>query len=372
MGKERRASRQMPTFAWWRFQMGMVRFLLALGVVFGHIEIVGAANMLVGGRLAVECFYFISGFLISYILTEGRYSSIGNFYKSRYIRLFPTYIFIALLSIPIAVWSAHRFAGFAALPLTAKSLLLVANATLFGGDWVMFSAVNHGTFSFTSDFKNSNPQLFNFLLIPPSWTLGVELSFYAVAPFIIKRWKVLLAILVVSLSIRLLAIRLGVGMHDPWTYRFFPLEIALFIIGAFVHQLAFKRWRLVERIRIPLWLPTAIVSLIIVAYGSVPVPLIVKVPILLGSVVMSLPWLFGFNSSSKLDSWIGDLSYPIYVSHWFVIECFRGRDFFHNGWPADIQLFSVVACCILVAVFLKIGIADQVEAYRKHFRSKRN
>jgi hypothetical protein len=31
-------------------------------------------------------------------------------------------------------------------------------------------------------------------------------------------------------------IHLGIGTKDPWTYRFFPTELALFLIGALAHQ----------------------------------------------------------------------------------------------------------------------------------------
>ena len=48
--------------------MGILRTLLALSVVLDHLG-GGATNQLVGGRLAVQLFYVISGFLISYVLT---------------------------------------------------------------------------------------------------------------------------------------------------------------------------------------------------------------------------------------------------------------------------------------------------------------
>lgn len=64
--------------------MGLLRALLALSVVFSRC---GGLD-LVGGRNAVQIFYMISGFLISYVVTERRmYGSTGDFYLSRYARL---------------------------------------------------------------------------------------------------------------------------------------------------------------------------------------------------------------------------------------------------------------------------------------------
>ena len=48
--------------------MGTIRLLLALAVVLSH----SYGYLLVGGRLAVQMFYIISGYLISYILIEAK------------------------------------------------------------------------------------------------------------------------------------------------------------------------------------------------------------------------------------------------------------------------------------------------------------
>jgi peptidoglycan/LPS O-acetylase OafA/YrhL len=61
--------------------MGTVRFLLALWVVVAH----GSGSALFGitlfsGTTAVQCFYVISGFLITLILNErAEYRSLLNF-----------------------------------------------------------------------------------------------------------------------------------------------------------------------------------------------------------------------------------------------------------------------------------------------------
>jgi peptidoglycan/LPS O-acetylase OafA/YrhL len=55
---------------------------------------------LMSGITAVQCFYVISGFLITMILNERpEYKSLRNFYLSRYLRLWPVYILIAALTL---------------------------------------------------------------------------------------------------------------------------------------------------------------------------------------------------------------------------------------------------------------------------------
>ena len=75
--------------------MGILRTFLAITVVLSH----SYGHIFVGGRLAVQLFYIISGFLISYILIEAEtYNSVGKFYWNRILRLFPAYYFISVLT----------------------------------------------------------------------------------------------------------------------------------------------------------------------------------------------------------------------------------------------------------------------------------
>jgi len=119
--------------------MGTVRFLLALCVVVTHSP--GSAILgfsLLNGITAVQCFYVISGFLITMVLNQrAEYQNLRNFYLSRYLRLWPTYAVVALLSLIFF----NRTAMFGALPalLDWPGLAFVAfsNLTLFFQDWFL-------------------------------------------------------------------------------------------------------------------------------------------------------------------------------------------------------------------------------------------
>ena len=71
--------------------MGTFRFLLALSVALGHFGTISGYYM-INGRMAVQCFYMVSGFLISLVLShkydpstpEGRWL----FYTNRALRIF--------------------------------------------------------------------------------------------------------------------------------------------------------------------------------------------------------------------------------------------------------------------------------------------
>ena len=86
--------------------MGLLRFLLALTVVLGHSSSIFGFE-LVGGALAVQAFYIISGFYMTLILNE-KYVGINGSYKlfmsNRLLRLFPIYWTVLLLTILFSVF----------------------------------------------------------------------------------------------------------------------------------------------------------------------------------------------------------------------------------------------------------------------------
>jgi peptidoglycan/LPS O-acetylase OafA/YrhL len=204
--------------------MGMIRTVLALAVVFTHSPWL-KGYVFVGGRYAVQLFYIISGFLICHVLHRNpAYRDPLRFYASRALRLYPVYYVVLALSL-VAVLGANRkfFDLYEKIPPSAAALLAVTNVTLLGQDWVLFSGVSEGKLVFEPEpFKGSGILLLNGLLVPQAWTLGVELSFYLVAPFLLRNRRLMLGILFLSLLLRVVLVVDGLGRKDPWTYRFFP------------------------------------------------------------------------------------------------------------------------------------------------------
>lgn len=168
--------------------MGCLRLIFAISVVFVH----SYGHVFVGGRNAVQLFYMISGFLISYVLVESKaYHSRRDFYINRILRLYPMYIIVAFATF-VALILQYNFIAIPSTflvwnesPFAAKTLLLISNLILFGQDWIMFLAIKDGNLVFGENFQNSEIFLPGALLVPQAWTLGVELTFYLIAPFVV-------------------------------------------------------------------------------------------------------------------------------------------------------------------------------------------
>lgn len=353
--------------------MGFLRTLLALSVVLDHLG-GGYADHLVGGRLAVQLFYVISGFLISFVLTatDNYQGATGKFYANRFLRLFPIYLTVAGLTLVAHVMSGGAFFRFYdALPFSAELFLVVSNLIIFGQDWLMFFGIQHSALAFTGSFAHSEVPLYQGLLVPQAWTLGVEMSFYLVAPFVLGSPRRLLALLAASLALRAVLILTGVGLSDPWTYRFFPTELALFLIGSLSHQVLLPRVKAWTRRfhRLP-ELGTAVLVVYSVLHFSIGINPTVRDGLAVLLFAALLPLAFLFQSRHRLDKAIGELSYPIYICHSLVILFFSWL--LNDVERHQPMLFAalVITGCIGFSALLNGLVADPVERLRSRLRRR--
>lgn len=316
--------------------MGLLRILLALAVCFTHTTSILFPWM--SGGAAVYTFFVISGFYIQMVLSE-RYTPMAmggrwvrNFYLARYLRLFPAYALALLCVLSYDVWvlvSTHirirPFDAFATLIQHGgvrghlyEAVLLFSNLTMLG-----------------LNLPRSND-----LLITPAWSLGVEMSFYLIAPFILKRSdRALIAFVAVGLILRFLPF----GHHSP---LFAGMEC--FALGAFAYR---YRNALITKHREILVLPFLLVAIGLPRWAFIPIANthtdfdVLVCPLL---VAVLIPTLYKASSRSKVDRFIGDLSYPFYIFHEFVITVLA-RNF--QGKPLAIRV-AIVTLIVALAVTL--------------------
>ena len=351
--------------------MGILRFLLALSVLLVHAS--PHRNFLVDGRVAVQIFYCISGFYMALILNE-KYVGPGSyrlFLSNRLLRLFPAYAVILVATVVFethavpqfeaaAAWSQHRPDAPASVVLTA------ANALLVGQDWITFAAVSPwGSLYFTPNFRHEAIPAHSYLFVPQAWTLGLELTFYLIAPFILRRSaRVIAAIVIASFAVRMLTYSVGLR-EDPWNYRFFPCELGIFLLGSLAYR-AYRKYG--ERIRSWPYLKAAPVAaaalLCSFPFAAAAGPPMEEARDLAYVLLFAacLPVLFAATRSSKVDRIIGDLSYPIYISHILVLYiCMKTG---HLNTPA------VLLGTLVIASALRWGVEVPVDRFRQHLAKR--
>lgn len=350
--------------------MGLIRTLLALAVVFAHTPWMDGF-VFTGGRNAVQLFYIISGFLITFVLTrEGSYRSVKGFYLNRSLRIYPVYWVVALIAWGLSPWIRPEIAHtFDQAPAAAQWALGVANVTLIGQDWLMFTAVHGGQWHWASNFRDSEVLIHEGLLVPQAWTLGVELSFYLLAPWVVRHTGRLLSLLVLSIAMRVWLATHGLT-QDPWTYRFFPNELAFFLVGAACARWLLPAWLRVEGLRdnhALLSVASGTVFVLCLSYAWIPLPNSIRTLLLFGVFVPLLPLTFLYQNRAPWDRKIGELSYPIYVGHMLAVWSLHQWPAYATA-PPVVQSLGAAAAALVLAVILNQLIANRVEGWRDSIR----
>jgi peptidoglycan/LPS O-acetylase OafA/YrhL len=369
--------------------LGVLRTILALLVVGSHLHAFG------GAAFAVKSFFVISGFYMALVI-DTRYWAlpVSNFYASRLLRLLPLYWVIGLLTLIAEIVLVPRGqyfdklasplaygAGvdFGSLPLPIMLYIGLSLATMLGLDtglWVGFDRVT-GALSFAPDFAPGVTSVVALNPVPQGWTVGLELLFYALAPFIVRRsiWPIV-SLCLFSLAFRLALMALGFS-GEPWNRALFPSELIYFLLGV----LGYRLYVVMPRLKLPsLAQTTFALAVLVLAVVYWPVEHFIRgnpvwyvwntVPYLL--MAAGIPFLFKLTKDNALDANIGELSYPIYMCHVLVLGLITWSPLDHapfigSGWPR--YLFSI-ALVIIAAFCLDRMIVLPIDKLRVRFGAK--
>lgn len=311
--------------------MGLLRSLLAIAVLLGHAGGLyglrldnGGSAILPNGDTAVQTFYVASGFYMALILS-GKYTFARVFWLSRYMRLAPLYIVLSLATLTISYVLTGSLRGYDDVDFMTGALAILSNITLIGQDIWMFFAYDttNQNLYFMPDILSGGLDAagpgtkpgWRFLMIEQGWSIGVEMWFYMLAPFLLtKPIKILVLFFALSWAVRL-------GLHeglewqaDPWKYRFFPSELATFLLGSIAFRLYEKGKLIAPTKSMQLTLFVVLVG-ICISYPHLPGGNTEKRWIFILLFALFLPTVFELTRNWKFDRAIGELSYPIYLVH---------------------------------------------------------
>lgn len=354
--------------------MGTIRLLLAISVVIAHSTPV-FGQRLWGGEIAVELFFIISGFYMSLILNE-KYNTSDKtvvFYKNRFLKLFPIYWTILALTILLFITSylilnkgvvlEHIFNNIDNLGFFSIYIFL-SNIFLLGEDLLMFLGFNGDTIIFTKSFSDTELPFHKFIVVPQSWTLSLEIMFYLIAPFIARKNIRLLLILFLSSVIFKYTLWFMGFNSDPWSYRFILSELSFFFIGMImykVYKLGFYS-KIIENKNL---FSIGLILFFLSGYFYYEFKSILE----LNSIdtfkymiyflfILFLPLLFVQTKNNKVDRYIGELSYPVYIVHIFVL-------YFVSKISSDIYLgLLAIIGSIIFSMLINKFIQEKIEKIR--------
>ncbi len=354
--------------------MGIIRLLLAISVVIAHSNSLFGFNF-IGGQFAVEVFFIISGFYMALILCE-KYHQKENrkhFFSNRILKIFPIYWVLLILSLVYEIANANLNPSPNEISLFIHPnvnlnvfsfiYLIFTNLLILGQDILLYLGidVHTGLMFFTSNFHAFSPPLYDFVLLPQAWTLSLELMFYFLAPFLTKfKTKSILFIMALSLILRFILYYFGLN-HDPWTYRFFPTELFFFLSGI----IAYRLYKFINTKNINKWFVYPFYGsyvALIAFYQFIPHNRTKMLALFFFTIIL-IPFIFKLTKNIKIDKYIGELSYPVYISHFLVI------DFLTHFTPINHRYLSLIAS--IVAILLSITLLQFIMRPIDKIRQKR-
>jgi peptidoglycan/LPS O-acetylase OafA/YrhL len=307
---------------------GATRLVLAVTVVVSHYFLMSGNPLAVpADAVAVDGFFFLSGYWIARLWNE-RYlrcrGPLFTFYCSRLLRIYP----IATASTLLMFWVA-------------------------GGSWdqllsnlVLIDAV-----------QGEGP------LNPPSWSIAIELQFYAIAPLLVVLLRnniAAVAVLTTGLAFWLIY---ATGVMHIFVANF----IFLFGLGIWFSNRA--RHETAARL-VPFCLAGILIFCLVAGIPAVQGELLGYgmtrrlAGIALGMLCLPCVAASLSKKSHSFDRVLGDLSYPVYLFHWpaFVIA---GR------LIATEQIPLAVGLTVVVTLFAYTLIDRPFEIVRYNFVESR-
>lgn len=336
--------------------MGLLRVLLAIAVFSYHMGEQSYFKMMDGGA-AVFCFFVISGFYMELVLTEkytrDRLGSgfIKRFYLARFWRLYPTYLLVLVMTM---------LATFGFNLISAPSIFM--EGVVWGSMSSVRLVVNY--FANATMFFLNIPSTKD-LLIAPGWTIGIELSFYILAPFILRAGKpALLIFILVGIGLQFLPF----GQHAPFLFG-----IHYFIGGALMYRYRASFEAMIGKNNKVIMLVLYFIVVLLVFF-VIPHEIYIGDPdkhtfntidrfLYPIALMFFIPLLHKATSKLSIDHWLGQISYPFYLVHSLVILCF-------TNWHENNKYFPLLAICILLSIFLVLIETRFVEPWRKKFSIK--
>ena len=348
--------------------MGMLRFLLALSVLFFHmgefsrfgLPIADLPIRPISGRPAVEVFFIISGFAMAGALsTRYRDSTAGYFYMSRVLRLYPAYLLLLALEIVAAalVWGtempqpSNLWSAGVDQPLPDRLLWVVSNFVIVGKElWF-------------------DGHLLARQFVNPAWSLSIELQFYLLIPFLV-RWPISRLFMLFAVAVAYRVLMFANAGWAPAVYFTLPWHLCLFLIGVLSYRLI-GHWQTVP-LRVALGPVIALMLLTILfphhTEGHARADWI-KIGYW-AALFFTLPLLSRVSLGSKLDEFLGDLSYPIYLANVGMIYTVVSLEPMQS-LNAPLASIIVVGMTIAIAVVVVLAVDRPMTRMRRELAAKR-
>jgi peptidoglycan/LPS O-acetylase OafA/YrhL len=334
---------------------GVFRFVLAVNVVIYHV--LGIPSI---GPYAVYSFFVLSGFLMTMIMQETYGYSLKGFKSyaiNRFLRLYPVYwaLLVIIATIILIVGKNFSLAFHPTMQIPTSLGSWMANLFMI--------------------YPNFEPVLYPIRLAPATWALTIELAFYVAIGLGLSKSKQLTTI---WFLFSLLWVLWANFSTKDWGIGYGDIIVASlpFSLGALVYHYKSIVNSIVNKVGVGPILTMFTLNILVVVISYYVVgdkfwffnALGTWVNLIFSGLVTILLLEHGRSFlPKKIDRFLGDLSYPIYIFHWSgasLASWLIASN--HKGWIFILGLILT----ILVSIFVNRIVNDNVEKLRNIVRPR--
>jgi peptidoglycan/LPS O-acetylase OafA/YrhL len=290
-------------------------------VMLGHLSFYpNSLPVMMNGSVAVEAFYIVSGFLITLVLSEKYNGRLFLFYSNRFLRLYPIYWAVLAVYVIVNIVVANGwFTSIIFRPSESGNVAVQSALWWFQNHQTSFS--ERAVITFLNLFivgqdltrslgePEANLHYHLFIYVRVAWTVAVEIAFYAMAPFVVRKVSTTALILILSLAGQILIMKMA---KNPYDAQLFVFEAWLFMAGSLSYRL-YAWLRRQEDPRIARYCVAATIALVVstVTFDLFGTPRLVYLFV----VAACLPGVVILGRQNPFDGVMGDFSYPLYLIH---------------------------------------------------------
>jgi peptidoglycan/LPS O-acetylase OafA/YrhL len=323
----------------------------------------GLPSLLRQGDLAVEVFVIISAFVI-FLLLDTKRISFGPFIVRRFFRLFPLFIALFIIAIPISrvsLWNATHAAAYLTPQHIAHQVLRI-ESWWQNLQWHLPLHLLMLQGAVPETLLKDSPGAF----LDPAWSVSLEWQFYLVAPLVF-------GLAVSARPYRRIALCLGCALMFLAAKRLLPqvrygaalpFHVEYFFVGA-VSYFIYKWYSVRARAVQPFLIGCSVAIVLIAVAGDdrfrfVPLALWIAFLGLILERRSTFSWrIVSPVFTNRIAQRLGCVSYSIYLSHMLllaIVQCVLLR------WAPDLSRAAHFA--ILLALTTTGTIAASVVLYR--------
>jgi peptidoglycan/LPS O-acetylase OafA/YrhL len=349
--------------------MGLLRLLLALIVLASHSG--GLFNYNVANSsVAVFSFFIISGFYMTLILDK-KYidKKASKFFSNRILRIFPTYWLTLTVFIILILLKFFFHIGTSDNAID-HYLKYMPETSPFSYIMNLLNFVSRNiTLIFTSDYFLKSNNTGGFLLVQQAWTLQIELLFYLIAPFLVKLSQKLFLIFIAFYIILFFLIIEPLHLIPEYTLTYaFISNLFFFLLGILSYKFIFKKMKKKHlNSRLALSISLAFFAYLLF-YNYIPFKLFLPIlnisdPFYFLILTLSIPFTFSLSSTNLIDRFMGNLSYPVYITHFLIIKALSNLSVFKSN--SDLKTVVIIVISLIISALIFLYVERPIDKYRQ-------